>query len=172
MATSDGIDFFARARLVSVAVLLLVGVVSVIGGVLDWATIDPCPEIVPGSTFDESELDDPLCPVRGIDTTEGKVVIVAGFVILAAAILLILRSKASFGWLALVSSIIAGSSAISAYRGIGDVDSSISRRFGLIDSYDPGVGLTVVAAAAVLGVIAAVVGIAATPSSGNAAGST
>jgi hypothetical protein len=164
VAETGGIDYFERARNVAVAVLLAAGAACVIGGVLDWARLDRCPEIVPGSTFEESQLEEPPpCPVRGIDTTEGKVAVAAGFATLATGILLILRAKSSFAWLALLSSVIAGSFAIAAYRGIGDVNSSISRRLGLIEAYEPGIGLTLVAAAAIVGVMAAVGGIAATP---------
>ena len=159
-------DYFDRARRVAVAILLAAGAACVIGGVLDWATLDRCPEIVPGTTFEESELEEPHpCPVRGIDTTEGKVAIAAGFAMLASGILLVLKARSSFAWLALFSSVVAGSAAIAAYRGIGDANSSISRRLGLIDAYEQGIGLTLVAAAAIVGLIAAVGGIAATPHS-------
>jgi hypothetical protein len=164
VAATQEVDFFERARRVAVAVLLAAGAACVIGGVLDWATLERCPEIVPGSNFDESELEDPPpCPVRGVDTTEGKIAIAAGFGTLAAAILLTLKVRGSYAWLALLTSVVAGSFAISAYRGIGDANSSISRRLGLIDAYEPGIGLILVAAAAVIGVLAAVGGIAATP---------
>ena len=158
-------DFFERARRIAVAVLLAAGAACVIGAALDWATLERCPELVPGSTFSEDELEPPLCPVRGIDSTEGKVVVVAGFAILGSAIYLTVRRRSSFGWLALVSSVVAGSFAVSAYRAIGDADSSFSRRYGLIADYEPGIGLMLVAAASVVGIMAAVGGIAATPRS-------
>ena len=164
VAATGSVDFFERARLVAVSVLLASGVGCVVGGVLDWATLERCPEIVPGSTFEGDQIEDPPpCPVRGTDTVEGKVAIAAGFATLFAAILLTLQRRSSFAWLALLTSVIAGSSAIAAYRGIGDADSSIARRLGLIDAHDQGVGLVLVAAAAIVGLIAAVVGIAATP---------
>lgn len=164
MTQHEGVDFFDRARLVAVVVLLLAGVLCVVGGALDWATQDRCPQIIEGSTFDEGELEEPPpCPVRGIDTTEGKIAVGAGFLILIAAILLLVRGRSSFAWLALLGGILAGSVAISTYRGIGDADSAISRRLGLIDTYRPALGLTLVAAASIVAVIAASGGIAATP---------
>ena len=166
MAQREEPDFFERARRFVVAILLAVGAASVIGAVLDWAVLERCPEILPGSTFDDAELDEPPpCPVRGIDTTEGKVVVVAGFVTLGAAIMLTLRVRTGFAWLALASSVVIGSVAVASYRGIGDANSSLSRRLGLIDAYEPGIGLTLVAASAVIGIIAAAGGIAATPRS-------
>lgn len=166
MTTEQGSDFFERARGVAAAVLLAVGAACVIGAALDWATLETCPELVPGSTFTEEELEDPpLCPVRGIDSIEGKAVVVAGFGILGSAIYLILRRRSSFAWLAFWSSVVAGSFAVAAYRAIGDADSSFSRRYGLIADYEPGIGLTLVAAATIVGVIAAIAGIAATPRS-------
>jgi hypothetical protein len=162
--TNGAIDFFDRARRVAVALLLAAGAAAVIGSALDWAVLERCPEIVPGSTFEEDQLEEPPpCPVRGTDTTEGKAVVVAGFVTLAAAILLTIKVRNSFAWLALLSSAITGSFAVAAYRGIGDANSSISRRLGLIDAYEPGIGLTLVAVAGILGVLAAAGGIAATP---------
>lgn len=164
MADTGGVDFFERARRAAVVLLLIAGALCVIGSALDWAALERCPEIVEGSSFDDSELEEPPpCPVRGIDTTEGKVAAAAGFVIMIAAILLTLRRRSSFGWLALGSAVVAGSFALTAYRGIGDADSSISRRLGLIDAYEVSFGLTLVAAAAVAALVAAVAGIAATP---------
>ena len=166
MANHEGIDYFARARAVAVTVLIAAGAACVIGAAMDWAVLERCPEVQPGSTFDESELEEPPpCPVRGIDATEGRVAAVAGFLMMIGGTLLVMRGNPSFGWLALLASILAGSFAISAYRGVGDANSSISRRFGLIDAYDVGVGLTLVAAAAVIGIIASVASIAATPRS-------
>jgi hypothetical protein len=164
VADHDGLDFFDRVRRGAVAILLASGAAIVIGGVLDWASLERCPEIVEGSTFDESELEDPPpCPLRGIDATEGKVAVVSGFVMLFGAIMLTLRERSGYAWLAFVSAIVAGSVAIAAYRGIGDVNSSISRRFGLIDAYEVTLGLNLVAAAAIVGMIASIAAITATP---------
>lgn len=164
MATADEVTYFDRARQVAVVLLLAAGAACVIGGVMGWATLERCPEIIPGTSFEESELEEPPpCPVRGIDTTEGKVAIAAGFATLGSSILLTLRKRASFAWLALVGAVVAGSSAISAYRGVGDANSSISRRMGLIDAFEPGTGLILTTAAAIVGVMAAVGAIAATP---------
>lgn len=164
MAHPEGLDFFERARRIAVAVLLAAGAAIVIGGVLDWATLERCPEIVEGSTFDESELEEPPpCPLRGIDTTEGKAAVVGGFVMLFAAIMLTLRERSGYAWLAFTSAIVAGSSAIAAYRGIGDANSSISRRFGLIDAYEVALGLNLVAAAAMVAMVASITALAATP---------
>jgi hypothetical protein len=164
VAHPEGLDFFARARRVAVAVMLAAGAAIVIGGVLDWATLERCPEVVEGSTFDESELEAvPPCPLRGIDATEGKVTVGAGFVMLFAAIMLTLRERSGYAWLALLCSIVAGSAAIAAYRTIGDPDSSISRRFGLIDAYEVALGLNLAAAAAIVAMFASIAAITATP---------
>ena len=146
------------------AVLLAMGAALVIGGVLDWATLERCPEIDEGTTFEESQLEEPPpCPLRGIDTTEGKVVIAAGFVMLFAAIKLSLTGRPGYAWLAFFSAMVAGSAAIAAYRGVGDPNSSISRRFGLIDAYEVAIGLNLVAAASIVGLIASIAAITATP---------
>jgi hypothetical protein len=166
VAASQGVDLFERVRRAAIAVLLASGAASVIGGVLDWASLERCPEIVEGSSFDESELEEPPpCPLRGIDTIEGKAVVGAGFLMLFAAIMLTLKERAGYAWLALVMAIVSGSAAIAAYRGIGDANSSISRRFGLIEAYEVALGLNVVAAAAIVAFVASVAAITATPRS-------
>ncbi len=164
MAASQGVDLFERVRRVAIAILLAAGAAGVIGAVFDWAAPERCPEVLPGSTFEEAELEDaPPSPVRGIDAAEGKVVVGASFTILFAAIMLTLRPKPLYAWLAFAAAVVAGSAAIAAYRGIGNPDSSISRRFGMIDAYEVQLGLNLAAAAAVIGFIAAVAAITATP---------
>lgn len=152
-------DFFDTARAAVSGGLFLAGALAIIASLLDWVrfTLDP------GIT---SVNRDASPPISGLDVGhDGTVVLIAGLVILACAFLLVLRGRAGYAGLALVASIVIGAIAISDYKGVADLAPNV--RVG-----QPGVGLGLVlaVAAGLLGVLAAVAGIAATPRRTNETG--
>jgi hypothetical protein len=160
-------DFFDRARAWASAVMLAAGAAAIIGSTLEWVTITVRPELVPGTTF-EGEANRPeepkvTKPFTGLEARDGWVSLAGGVLIVLAGVLLFLRERAVWGWLGLVGSVLVGSVAIADYRGIGDLSSSISRRMDIVGGARPAVGLTLVVAAALLGLIASVAGVAASP---------
>lgn len=156
-------DFFERAREVVSAGLFVAGAAAVVGSLLDWVSfslVEPA-----GSAIRPGQHASP--PVSGFDVGDGKWVLGAGIVIIVAAFLLVLRRAAVYAGLALVASIVIGSIAISDYRGVANLTSDIARKLNLVGEPHPALGLTLVAMAALLGLVVSVAGIAATPRGGG-----
>ena len=152
-------DFFDKARERVAAGLFVAGAAAVVGSVLDWVTFS-LPEPV-GTVSQTNQKPSP--PISGFDAGDGRWVMAGGAVIILCAILLVLRRQALYAGLALCASIVIGSIAISDYKGVGDISSDLSRRLDVIGEPHVAAGLTLVAIAALLGLIVSVAGIAATP---------
>ncbi len=162
-----GLDFFDRARRFAIAILLLAGAAAVVGSFLDWVTITVRPEIDPqadfGSDQDALEEPGPSRPFSGLEAGDGYWALGGGVVIVIAAGLLLIRPRGGWAILAFIASLIIGAIAFADYRGVGDVNSSISTRMEIQAAARPGVGLTLVAVAGFLGIVGSAAAIAATP---------
>lgn len=160
-------DFFDRARRVVALVLMVAGGASVIGSALDWVTITARPSLVGNFDFGAEnrhvEEPEPSEPFDGLEATYGYYSLAGGAVILAAAALLAWRAQGRYAWLAFIASIVVGAIAIAAYRGIADPASPLSHKMDVIGKAEPALGLTLVTAGAIVGLLAAATGIAATP---------
>ncbi len=158
-------DYFARARRWAVAAMAAAGFVAVIGSVLDWVTITPPPEPPPGIDFGAQEIEAQRAtePFTGTEARDGWWTLGAGLVLVVAAGLLLLRGRGAYGWLGLLASIVIGAVAVADYRAIGDLSSGLSRRMDVVGDADPALGITLVAAAALVGLVASGAGIAASP---------
>jgi LPXTG-motif cell wall-anchored protein len=159
-------DYFDRARAWAVAVMLAAGAAAVIGSMLEWVTITVRPELQPGTRFDATEaLEEPEVsePYTGLEARDGWWSLAGGVVLVIAGIALSVRRRAAWGWLGLLGAVTIGAVAIADYRGIGDLSSSISHRLDVVGGAEPGVGLTLVVAAGIAGLIGSVAGIAASP---------
>jgi LPXTG-motif cell wall-anchored protein len=160
-------SFFDLARGWASAVMLAAGAAAILGSTLDWATITVRPELQPGSTF-EGEVNRPEAPevsrpFTGLEAGDGWWSVGGGAILVLAAALLYVRRRAIWGWAGLLGSILIGSVGIADYRGIGDLSSSISHRMDIVGQAAPALGLMLVVAAAIVGVVASVAGIAASP---------
>jgi hypothetical protein len=157
MADAPARDFFDKAREWVSAALFLAGALAIVGSLLDWVTF----------TLEEPLLgtlaDEPSEPLTGFDVGDGRWVAAAGAVVIVSAFLLVLRRSAGMAGLSLVASIVIGAIAISDYRGVGDLTSDLARELDLVGEPHAAIGLTLVVAGAILGLIASVAGIAATP---------
>jgi hypothetical protein len=162
-----GLDFFDKARRFAIAVLLLAGVAAIAGSALDWVTITVRPQLDPGADFgaDQEALEEPgrTRPFTGLEAGDGYWALGGGVVIVIAAGLLLIRPRGRWAILAFLASLIIGAIAFADYRGLGDVNSSISTRMDIQAAVRPGVGLTLVAAAGFLGIVGSAAAIAATP---------
>jgi hypothetical protein len=162
-----GRDFFDVARAWASAVMLSAGAAAIIGSTLVWVSITVRPELQPGATFEgqDNRPEEPEVtkPFTGLEARDGWWSLTGGVVLVVAAVLLWLRRRATWGWLGLVGSILAGAVAIADYRGIGDLSSSISHRMDIVGRARPAFGLTLVVAAGIAGLVASVAGIAASP---------
>ena len=147
-------DFLDRARVWSATGMFIAAALLVAGSFLDWVSIAQLPERIPADQAHRAP------PFNGFDVGDGYAICIAALVVAGCAVLLVIKTKGGYAWSALVASIVAGGVAISDYRG---VDRMFVDLEGIGRGVDPGMGLTLVAAGAFLGLIAAVAGIAATP---------
>jgi hypothetical protein len=163
----EGQDFFDRARSFAAAALILAGAAAIVGCFLDWVTFSL--DEPPGTHADQS----PSAPIAGTKVTDWKVVFAAGILVIICAALLVVRKRSLYAWICFVASMVIGAIAVADYRGLGDATSGFLR--GLEHSLDrsvqgkaqAGVGLSLIAISGVGGLIAAVIGIAATPHQGE-----
>jgi LPXTG-motif cell wall-anchored protein len=160
-------DFFDKARRVAVAALIAAGAATIVGSTLDWVTISERPVLQQGVDFQEQNrfLEEPEVtePFTGLEAEYGYYSLAGGIVVLAGALLLLWRKRGKYAWLAFIASIGIGAIAISAYRGIADSSSALYQTMDIIGRAEPALGVTLVTAGAIVGLLASVVGVAATP---------
>ena len=151
MADSPAREFFDKARGWVSGGLFLAGALAIIGSLLDWVTFTVAEQAVPGARPSE--------PLSGLDVGDGRWVIGAAVVIIGCAFLLVLRQRAGYAGLAMLASILIGAISVSDYRGIADVATEV----GLVGIPHAGLGLTLAVAASIVGLLASIAGVAATP---------
>lgn len=167
MRRSPGLDFFDRARIWAGIVVLLAGLTAVVGSVVDWVTVTPPPEPPAGVDFEDEDfaVEESSEPFNGLEAGDGWVTLIAGGAEMAAGLLLITRRRG--GWVGVLAAIPMGAVAISIYRQLTPT-SELMERTETVGDADPGIGLALVAGAALVGLIASVVGLAATPKNQSA----
>ena len=159
-------DFFDRARSWAAALMAVAGLVAIAGSVLDWVTITTLPELREGARFgDDVELKEPTAsePFTGLEAGDGWWSLAGGVVLVVAAVLLLVRKRAMWGWVGLLGAVVVGAIGVADYRGIGDLSSSLSHRLNIVGGAEPALGITLVVAAAFAGLLGSVAGIAASP---------
>ena len=129
------------------------GIAAIVGSFLDWVSVIP-PIVVPTRQAPR------LAPFNGIEAGDGKVVVAAGVVILVCAALLRWRKKALYSWIAFIASVAIGGIAIADFRGI---DRLFYEEMNRIGDPSPALGLQLVAVSALVGLLASLAGIAASP---------
>ena len=163
MRRADGLDTFTRARIWAGVIMLLVGLAAVVGSVVDWVTVTPPPEPPAGVDFENEPFaeEESSEPFNGLEAGDGWITLGGGGAQLIAGLLLINRRRG--GWVGILASIPIGAIAISAYKALGSPTSGLLEKTNTVGDVDPGLGLTLIAAAALVGLIAGVIGVAATP---------
>jgi hypothetical protein len=151
-------DFFDKARLLAAALLIVGAALLMIGPILDWVSIEP-PEVVPRSEEANTH------PFSGLEAGTGWVALVAGVAILSNSALLLRLKVSSFAWLSLLAGVVAGGVTMADYRGLPDINSSLAERMEVVGALSPGIGMILCAAGAVLVLLGAAAGIAASPRS-------
>ncbi len=163
MTNNGAGDFFERARTIAVAFMLLAGTLGMVGTLLDWIQLRERVTPLPGAEFlvpineDVGQTE----PFAGVEVNDGRIVLGAAAVLLAAALSILLRGSGA--GLAIVASLVIGAVTISDYRGIGDPASEFSLRTDIGLEAQPGIGLIICASAGLLGLLASVAAMAATP---------
>jgi hypothetical protein len=157
-------DYFDRARLFAAIGLFVAGSLAVIGCFLTWVTFSLDE---PGTIRNDHG---PSAPIAGTKVSDWKVVLVAALVVVICAALLALRRRSFYAWICFIASIIIGAIAVADYRGLGEPTSGFLRglehalQTNIRGKAQAGLGLILVAISGIGGLIASVVGIAATPS--------
>jgi len=146
-------DTFERARSVVAAFLVAAGAAVIIGTVLDWVTITP-PPLIPVEQLPAAE------PFTGLETKSAPYLLIGAGAVILLALLLVARAKSLYAWLAFLTSVMIGGIAFQNYRGIEELFYEQMQRIG---EPDPALGLMLVAAGGVVGVIAGAAGVAAVP---------
>lgn len=160
-------DFFDRVRAVAAALMLAAGAALIIGSVIDWVTITEAPALVEDFDFGEGNelVEEPQVsqPFTGLETTYGTYSLAGGIMLASAALLLFMRRRGKWAWLGFAAAIVAGGLAIAAYRGIADTASPLYEQLDIVGRAEPALGLTLVAAGAIVGLVSSAAGVAATP---------
>ena len=136
--------------------MVAAGLAAILGTFLDWVSLT-LPPTIPADQRDRA------VPFSGMDTSDGKLVLIGGVLLIVFGLALYLRRRSLWGWLGFLASVIVGIIAIADYRAIGSVTSDLSREMDVVGQPSPGVGITMVAAAALIGLIASLAGVAASP---------
>ncbi|MBW3594532.1 MAG: hypothetical protein KY391_03050, partial [Actinobacteria bacterium] len=146
-------DIFDRARSIAAAFLVAAGAAVILGTALDWVVIE-LPPTVPDDQMNATE------PFTGLETKSAPYLLIAAGAVILLALLLVARRKSLYAWLAFIVSMIIGAIAFQNYRGIEELFYVQMERIG---DPDPALGLMLVIAGGVVGVIAGAAGIAAVP---------
>jgi len=147
--------------------MIAAGAAVAIGSFLEWVSLSDVPDRDEDADFgaEEDFEDEPQRtePVSGTETPYGINALVAGAVLIAAALLLLTRRRGKWAWLGFLAAVIAGGLAITAYRAIADTSSPLNQELDLVGRSRPSFGLTLVAAGAIAGLVGSVGGVIATP---------
>jgi hypothetical protein len=163
-------DFFDKARRFAAAGLVLAGLCAITGALVDWVVIterDVAENIDFGEDTEEIEAGQGE-PFAGIEDRDGQLTLAGGVGLIAAAVALVVRKTTGVAWLAFWVALAIGGIAFADYRTVSSGDTAprgILLRHEVGAEASPGPGLTLTAAAGMLGIISAVGGVAATPRS-------
>jgi hypothetical protein len=150
------ITYFDKARSVAAALMIAAGAAAIIGSILDWVDITP-PPTVPETDLARTQ------PYSGIDAGDGWWIVALAVILISCALALAITRRRGWARLAFIACIVMGGIAIAGVRAVGELDSGITQRMDVVGDPDPALGVLLVAAAAVLGFLGAVIGLAASP---------
>lgn len=155
-------DTFEKAR-AAAAALLVSAALAVIGGCfLDWVKITEQPDVLPTAATAGPGATQLTEPFNGMDTGDGKFLVAGAVILLVMALLIFVRKKSLYGWLAFLTSFVMGIIAIADYRAIAGETIEL-RGIDVIGKTEPALGITLVAAGCLVGLIAALLGVAGSP---------
>ena len=133
--------------------MVAAGAAVILGTVLDWVTIEP-PKIVPVDQAPQLE------PFTGLETKSAPYLLISAGVVVISALFLVVRRRSLYAWLGFLASMVIGGIAFQNYRGLDELSYEQMERIG---EPSPALGLTLVVAGAVVGLIAGAAGIAGVP---------
>jgi hypothetical protein len=146
-------DTFDRARAYSAAGMVAAGVATIIGTVLDWVTVTP-PKIIPADLIPQTE------PFTGLETKSAPYLLIAAGVIVLCALMLVWRQRTMWAWIGFGAAMVIGGLAFQNYRGLNEL--FYDQKDG-IGEPAAAIGLMLVVAGGIAGLIASAAGVAAAP---------
>ena len=146
-------DTFDTARSVAAVGMVAAGAATIVGTLMDWVTITP-PVLIPIDQVAQAE------PFTGLDTKSGPYLLIAAGVMILSALLLVVRRRPLYAWIGFLSTMIIGGIGFQNYRGL---DELFFEQMDGIGTPAPGLGLRLVVAGGIVGLIAVAGGLAGTP---------
>lgn len=156
------VDTFQKARAAAAALLLSAALAIIVGCFLDWVTITEQPEVLPTETTAGPGGAQLTEPFNGMDTGDGKYLVAGAVVLCAMALLIFVRKKSGYGWIAFLTSFVLGIIGIADYRAIAGETLEL-KGVDVIGKTEPALGITLVAAGCLIGLIASLIGVAGSP---------
>ena len=151
-------DTFDRARAYSAAGMVAAGAATIIGTLLEWVTITP-PQIIPADLIPQAE------PFTGLETKSAPYLLIAAGIVILSALLLVWRRRTLYAWIGFLASMVIGGLAFQNYRGLEELFYEQMERIG---EPSAALGLMLVVAGGIAGLIASAAGVAAAPSTPEA----
>lgn len=158
MEDDYAMDPLTKARWAGIALIVTAALLALVGSFLDWVTIEPPP------TLPDEEAAGTQ-PFTGVEARDGWIVVGASGFLLLFALGVAARGRSLYGWLAFLTSMFIGSIAVADYRGLTDFSSAIAQRMDLVGRASPAIGLIMVAAAGLIGILGALIAVAGSPRS-------
>jgi hypothetical protein len=146
-------DAFEKARSIAAAFMVAAGAAVIIGTLLDWVSITP-PLITPVDLIPQTE------PFTGLETKSAPYLLIAAGVVILSALMLVVRRKSLYAWLGFLASMVIGAIGFQNYRGMDELFYDQMERIG---EPTAGLGLLLVVAGGIIGLIAGAAGIAGAP---------
>jgi hypothetical protein len=153
MAQGTTVDTFEKARSLASSGMVAAGVVTIVGTLLDWVTVNP-PVLVPIDQVENAE------PFSGLETKSAPFLLIAAGLLILCSVMLVLRGRSLWAWLGFLASMVIGGIAFQNYRGL---DELWLEQMDGIGGVRPAIGLTLVVAGGIAGLIASSAGIAGAP---------
>ena len=150
-------DTFDRARSLAAAFLVAAGAAVILGVVLDWVTVEP-PPIIPADHQEQTQ------PFTGLETKSAPYLLIGAGAVILLALLLVARRRPMYAWAAFLTSMAIGAIAFQNYRDLSSPGSELFyEQMDRVGDPAPAIGLMLVAAGGIVGVIAGAAGVSSIP---------
>lgn len=147
-------DTFDNARSIAAAGMVIAGAATIVGTLIDWVTVTP-PVLIPINQVPQAE------PYTGLETKSGPFLLIAAGILILSALMLVIRRRPLYAWIGFLSAIVIGGIGFQNYRGLEEL---FFDQMDGIGTPQAGLGLRLVVAGGIVGLIAVAGGLAGTPS--------
>ena len=147
-------DTFDNARSVAAAGMVIAGASTIAGTLMDWVTVTP-PVLIPVEQAAQAE------PFSGLETRSAPFLLIAAGILILSALMLVVRRRPMYAWIGFLSAIVIGGIGFQNYRGLQEL---FFEQMDGIGTPHAALGLRLVVAGGIVGLIAVAGGLAGTPS--------